>query len=135
VGLFPQRVALWVAASLGGVALLLALIGIYGVTAYSVAQRTREIGIRIALGSPRGSVLGLILGQGMRLGVIGVTLGIAGAVLATRLLETMLYGVSGSDPVALGAAGTLLLGAALLASWLPARRASRVDPIVALRQE
>lgn len=135
VGLFPQRLALWVATSLGGVALLLALIGIYGVTAYSVAQRTREIGIRIALGSPRNSVLGLILGQGMRLGAIGVASGMAVALLATRLLERLLYGVSGSDPVALGVAGLLLLVAALLASWLPARRASRVDPMVALRQE
>jgi predicted permease len=135
VGLFPQRVALWVATSLGAVALLLTLIGIYGVTAYTVAQRTREIGIRIALGSSRGNVLGLIVGQGMRLGVIGVALGIAGAFAATRLLESMLFGVSGSDPIALGAAGGLLLAAALLASWVPARRAARVDPMVALRQE
>ena len=135
VGLFPQRVALWVASSLGGVALLLALIGIYGVTAYGVAQRTREIGIRIALGSTRGNVLGMVVGQGMRLGIIGVTLGVAGAIAATRLLEGLLYGVPGSDPIALGAAGIVLLAAAFLASWVPARRASRVDPMIALRQE
>jgi hypothetical protein len=84
IGLFPQRIALWVAATLGGVALLLALIGIYGVTAYGVTQRTREIGIRIALGSSRGSVLGLVIGQGVRLGVIGIAFGIAAAMAATR---------------------------------------------------
>jgi predicted permease len=135
VGLFPQRVALSVATALGAVALLLALIGIYGITAYSVAQRTREIGIRIALGSPRASVLGMVLGQGLRLGGVGVALGVVAAIAATRLLETMLYGVSGSDPVALGSAAAALLAAAAVASWLPARRAARVDPIVALRQE
>ena len=135
VGLFPQRVALWVASSLGSVALLLALIGIYGVTAYGVAQRTREIGIRIALGSSSGNVLGMILGQGIRLGAIGVALGVAGAMVATRLIEAMLFGVSGSDPIALGAAGAVLLATALFASWIPARRAARVDPMVALRQE
>jgi predicted permease len=135
VGLFPQRVALWVAASLGAVALLLALLGIYGVTAYGVAQRTREIGIRIALGSTSGNVQGMIVGQGMRLGISGVALGVAGAIAATRLLEGLLYGVSGSDPIALSAAGVVLLIAALLASWVPARRAARVDPMVALRQE
>ena len=135
VGLFPQRVALWVAASLGAVALLLALLGISGVTAYGVAQRTREVGIRIALGSNSGNVQGMIVGQGMRLGISGVALGVAGAIAATRLLEGLLYGVSGSDPIALSAAGVVLLIAALLASWVPARRAARVDPMVALRQE
>jgi predicted permease len=135
VGLFPQRVALWVASALGAVALLLAVIGIYGVTAYGVAQRTREIGIRLALGSSRGEVLGMVVGQGMRLGAIGVALGVAGAVLVTRLLEGLLYGVPGTDPIALGAAGTAILAAALLASWAPARRAAGVDPMVALRQE
>jgi putative ABC transport system permease protein len=135
VALFPQRVALVVASALGGVALLLALIGIYGVTAYGVAQRTREIGIRIALGSTQRDVLAMIVRQGLRVGGIGVAIGVAGAIIVTRLLEGLLYGVSGSDPVALGAAGAVLLGAALLASWVPARRASRVNPMVALRQE
>ena len=135
VGLFPQRVAVWVASSLGAVALLLALIGIYGVTAYGVAQRTREIGIRIALGSPHRNVLAMVVGQGVRLGVIGVVLGIAAAIAATPLLKALLFGVPGTDPVALGAAGTALLAAALIASWVPARRAARVDPMVALRQE
>jgi len=135
MGLFPQRIAVWVAGSLGAVALLLALIGIYGVTAFGVAQRTREIGIRIALGSSRRGVLGIVVGQGLRLGAIGVALGIVAAIAATRVLESMLFGVSATDPIALGAAGAVLLGAALLASWLPARRAARVDPMVALRQE
>ena len=135
VGLFPQRVALWVAASLGGVALLLALLGIYGVTAYAVAQRTREIGIRIALGSSRREVLRMVLGQGIRLGGIGVAVGVAGVLIATRLLESMLYGVPGTDPIAVGAAAVLLLLAALLASWVPARRAAGIDPMVALRME
>jgi ABC-type antimicrobial peptide transport system permease subunit len=135
VGLFPQRIALWVATSLGAVALLLALIGIYGVTAYGVAQRTREIGIRIALGSSRREVLGVVLAQGVRLGAIGVGSGVVVAIAATRLLEGLLFGVSGTDPVALGAAAFALLSAALIASWVPARRAARVDPMVALRQE
>jgi putative ABC transport system permease protein len=100
-----------------------------------VAQRTREIGIRIALGSTQRNVLGMIVGQGLRVGGIGVALGIAGAIAVTRLLEGLLFGVSGSDPIALGAAGSVLIGAALLASWVPGRRASRVSPMVALRQE
>jgi predicted permease len=135
LGLFPQRIALWVAASLGGVALLLALIGIYGITAYGVAQRSREIGIRIALGSSRQNVLGMVVGQGARLGAIGVAVGMVAAIAVTRLLESMLFGVSGSDPIALAAAATVLLATALVASWLPARRAARTDPMVALRQE
>jgi len=135
IGLFPQRIALWVAATLGGVALLLALIGIYGVTAYGVTQRTREIGIRIALGSSRGSVLGLVIGQGVRLGVIGIAFGVAAAMAATRLLESLLFGVTGTDPIAIGSAAIVLVLAALLASFIPARRAARVDPMVALRQE
>ena len=135
IGLFPQRVALWVAATLGGVALLLALIGIYGVTAYGVTQRTREIGIRIALGSSRGGVLGLVIGQGVRLGVIGIAFGVVAAMAATRLLESLLFGVTGTDPIAIGSAAIVLVLAALLASFIPARRAARVDPMVALRQE
>ena len=135
IGLFPQRVAIWMSGVLGAVALLLALIGIYGVTAFGVAQRTREIGIRIALGSSQRSVLTSVLGEGLRLGGIGVAIGLIGAVAATRLLESMLFGISGTDPIALGAAGTVLLAAALVASWVPARRAARVHPMVALRQE
>jgi predicted permease len=135
LGLFPQRIALWTASTLGGLALLLALIGIYGLTSFEVAQRKREIGIRIALGSSSRDVLRLIAGQGARLALIGVVIGVGGAIGATRLLEGLLYGVSGADPVALVAAAALLLGAALAASWAPARRAAGLNPMIALRQE
>lgn len=135
IGLFPQRIALLVAASLGMVALLLAVLGIYGVTAYGVARRTREIGIRIALGSPRVQVLGLVLRQGVMLAGIGVALGLVLALGVTRLLESLLFGVTGTDLFALGGAAALLVVAALAASWIPARRAARVDPVVALRTE
>ena len=135
IALFPQRVALWVAGSLGIVALLLAVLGIYGVTAFGVAQRTREIGIRIALGAQRERVLRLVLRQGVLLAGIGIVAGLALALAVTRLLERMLYGVPGTDFVALGAATLALVGAALVASWIPARRAAGVDPMVALRSE
>ena len=133
--LFPQRVALYVSASLGVVALLLALLGIYGVTAFSVAQRTREIGVRVALGAQRSHVLGLILRQGIVLAAIGVTVGSLAAFGATRLIGSMLYGVDPTDVVAFASAAGLLAVAALTASWVPARRAARVDPIIALRSE
>ena len=135
IGLFPQRIALVVAASLGLVALLLSVLGIYGVTAYGVARRTREIGIRLALGSPRGRVLGLVLRQGVVLAGLGVGIGLVMTLGVARLLESLLYGVPGTDVSALAGAAGLLVGAALVASWVPARRASRVDPAVALRMD
>jgi len=116
-------------------AMLLAAIGLYGVMAYSVAQRTQEIGIRVALGAQRGDVLRLVLGDGMRLWVLGAGVGVVAAVLATRWIESLLFGVSALDPVAFVAAPLLLLGVALLATWIPARRAMRTDPLVALRYE
>lgn len=133
--LFPQRVALWVAGSLGIVALLLALLGIYGVTAYSVVQRTREIGVRVALGAQRGNVIRLIVRQGLLLGGIGVAVGGALALGVTRLLRSLLYGVPTTDVLAFGSAALLLILAALAASWVPAMRAAAVDPVVALRAE
>jgi len=133
--LFPQRVALYVSGSLGVVALLLALLGIYGVTAYTVAQRTREIGVRVALGAQRTHVLGLVLRQGIVLAGIGVTVGSLAAYGATRLIGSMLYGVAPTDVVAFGTAAMLLACAALAASWFPARRAARVDPMIAIRSE
>lgn len=133
--LFPQRVALWVAGSLGVVALLLAVLGIYGVTAYAVTQRTRELGIRIALGAGRPRVVRLVLRQGVLLAGIGVLVGLAAAAALTRLLRGLLYGIAPTDPLAFGAAALLLVAAAVAASWIPARRASRVDPMVALRSE
>lgn len=135
VGLFPQRVALWVAGALGTVALLLAILGIYGVTAYSVTHRTREIGIRIALGASRSSVQGMVLRQGVVVAGIGVVVGLAAAFGVTRLMSALLYGVPATDAIAFGGAASLLLGAALAASWMPARRAARVEPSVALRAE
>jgi predicted permease len=133
--LFPQRVALWVAGSLGTVALLLALLGIYGVTAYGVVQRSREIGIRVALGAQRGNVLRLILRQGLLLAGLGVALGAVAAFGVTRLLRALLYGVPPTDLASFGGAAGVLLAAALAASWIPARRAAAVDPVIALRAD
>jgi predicted permease len=135
VSLFPQRIALWVAASLGAVALLLALLGIYGVTALSVAQRTREIGVRTALGARTGQIRGLVLKQGAVLAGIGVVLGALLAAAVTRALGALLYGIPPTDLIAFAAAASILMLAALAASWVPARRAASVNPVVALRSE
>jgi putative ABC transport system permease protein len=118
-----------------GAALLLAAIGLYGVISYSVAQRTRELGIRIALGAQRGDVLRLILRQGMTLVAAGVIFGIAASLGLTRLMGTFLYGISANDPITFFALSTALVFVAFIACWLPARRASIVDPIVALHAE
>ena len=118
-----------------GVALILTAIGIYGVLAYSVAQRTSEIGIRIALGAGRGSIFRLIVGQAMTLVGISLALGLAGAFAATRLLNSLLFGVGASDPVTFAGIVLLVSVVAFIAAWLPARRATRVDPIIALRAE
>jgi putative ABC transport system permease protein len=118
-----------------GVALLLTAIGIYGVMAYSVAQRTNEIGIRIALGAAQSSIFRLIVGQAMALVGISVLIGIAGAFAATRLLSSMLFNVGAWDPLTFGSIVVLISVVAFLAAWLPARRASRVNPIIALRAE
>ncbi len=133
--LFPQRLALYVSGGLGAVALLLVLIGIYGVTAFSVAQRTREIGVRVALGAQRSHVLAMVVRQGLVLVGIGVTLGSLAAFAATRLIRDLLYGVPPTDGMALGGAAALLVLAALVASWIPGRRAARLDPVIALRTE
>jgi predicted permease len=129
------RVAASLLTVLGGTALVLAMIGIYGVMAFTVSQRTQEIGIRMALGAVRADVLKLVLGQGARLALIGVAAGLVGALAVTRLLSSMLVGVSALDPLTFAAASLLLCAVALLACYLPARRAAEVDPMVALRYE
>ena len=119
----------------GGVGLLLGSIGIYGVVSYAVGQRIQEMGVRIALGAEGGRVIRLILGQGAILAALGITVGIGGALATTRLLSALLFGVSPVDPLTYTAVSMILVAATLLASYLPARRASRVDPMVALRAE
>jgi putative ABC transport system permease protein len=120
---------------LGAVALALAAVGIYGVMAYSVSQRTQEIGIRMALGAAVGDVLRLVLGQALRLAAVAVAIGVAGALAASRALASLLYGVTPSDPLTFTAVALGLVGVAGLAAYVPARRAARVDPTVALRNE
>lgn len=117
------------------VALALAVVGIYGVMAYTVSQRTREMGIRMALGAARADVLSLIVGQGMRLALLGLVIGLAAALALARYISSQLYGVGAYDPTSFIAAPLVLLLAALAACWIPARRATRVDPLVALREE
>jgi hypothetical protein len=118
-----------------GTALVLTAIGIYGVMAYSVAQRTNEIGIRIALGAAQSSIFRLVVGQAMALVAISVVVGLAGAFAATRLLSSLLFGVGAWDPITFAAIVILISVVAFLAAWLPARRAANVDPIIALRAE
>jgi putative ABC transport system permease protein len=116
-------------------ALVIAAIGIYGVMAYSVAQRTQEIGIRMALGAARPDVLRLVVGQAARLTLLGMGIGLAGAYAVTRFMASQLFGVSASDPPTFVGVTIILALSALVAAWVPAERATRVDPMVALRSE
>jgi putative ABC transport system permease protein len=118
-----------------GVAFLLAVVGIYGVIAYSVAQRTQELGIRIALGAGKSDILRLVIGNGLALTAAGIAAGIAVSLAATRLMSGLLFETSATDPVAFVASAILFVAVAVVASYLPARRATRIDPTGALRAE
>jgi len=119
----------------GVIALLLASIGVYGVLAYAVSQRTQEIGVRMALGASRQNVFTLIVSQGARLAGVGILCGVVGAAAVTRVVTSLLYNVSATDPISFIGTAAFLAFVALIASYLPARRATSVDPIVALRAE
>jgi len=131
----PTRIGAMVIGAFGLLSVGLAAVGLYGLVAYAVGLRTREVGIRMALGATRGQVLRLIFSQGLRLAAVGVTLGGLGAAATGRVLESLLYGISSADPLALGAAAALLLLVASFANLMPARAAARVDPLRALRSE
>jgi predicted permease len=133
--LMGERLLAWLSLCFGGLAALLAGIGLYGVLAYQVVQRRREIGIRVALGASPGNVRWMVMGQGLGLTGLGIVLGLAGGYVLAKLLTSMLFGVVGSDPMSYVIAASLLLAVALLACYWPARKATKVDPMIALRSE
>jgi ABC-type antimicrobial peptide transport system permease subunit len=133
--LWRQRMAGNLIGLFGLLALALAALGLYGVIAHFVAQRTREIGIRMALGAQRGNIMRVVLKRGMGLTLIGVVIGLTATAALTPLMKSLLYGVSATDPMTFGGLAMLVVVAALLACYLPARSATKVDPIVALRSE
>jgi putative ABC transport system permease protein len=135
LGLVPQRVVVSVAGGLGLIGALLAAIGIHGIAAYGVTRRTREIGLRMALGAQRGDVVAMVLHQGVWLAVIGSAIGLMLAAGASRALAAFLFGVPSLDPAVFGGAAVLFTLVALAACYMPARRASRIDPLTALRYE
>ncbi|MDQ2823996.1 MAG: FtsX-like permease family protein, partial [Verrucomicrobiota bacterium] len=131
--LWPSWMGAVILGGLGVLALILASVGVYGVMAYSVSQRTRELGIRMALGAQANQVLQLVLRQGMLLAVIGLTVGLFAAFASTRLASTFLYGVNPSDPLIFSSVTLVLAAAAFAACYFPARRALKIDPVIALR--
>jgi ABC-type antimicrobial peptide transport system permease subunit len=130
-----ERTLATLTTAFGVLALVLASVGIYGIMAYTVSQRTNEIGIRLALGAMPGQIRGMILSESTWITAAGLVAGVAGALALTRLIKSMLFGIAPYDPVTVTAAVLLLLGVALLASWIPARRAAGVEPMEALRHE
>jgi putative ABC transport system permease protein len=130
-----RRGVMWLLGAFAGIALLLSAVGIYGMLAYDVAQRTREIGIRGAIGASRGQIVGMILWQGVWKAGIGLVIGLGGAFYLSRFLGNLMFEVKPTDPLVYAGVSGLLLLIALLASWLPARRAAKTDPVIALRCE
>jgi ABC-type antimicrobial peptide transport system permease subunit len=135
MGMAPMRMGTIIAGGQGLIALFLATLGLYGLISHSVKLRTHEIGIRMALGAKRGNVLSILIGQGLQLVLIGLGLGLAAALLVTRALSSVLYGVKATDPLTFACVSLLLAGVAVLASFIPARRAAKINPIEALRCE
>ena len=135
IAYWGPRMAAGAASTFGALALVLATLGLYSVMTYAVSQRRREIGVRMALGASPREATRLIVSQGMRMALIGITLGLAVSFALTRVLASLLLGVGATDPGAFVGAAILLVAVALLACYIPARRASRVDPLVVLRQE
>jgi putative ABC transport system permease protein len=135
VSIAQQRFLMILMTAFGLMALALAAVGMYGVISYSVSQRTHELGVRMALGATRGKVLEMIVWEGLRVALVGTAVGLAGALTLTRVLGSMLFGIKPTDMATFGAAALVLAGVALLACYIPARRATKVDPMVALRYE
>ena len=135
MGMAPMRMGTIIAGAQGVIALFLATLGLYGLTSHSVKRRTHEIGIRMALGATSSSVESLVLRDGLKLAGIGLALGLLAALGLTRFLHGLLYGVSTFDPVSFGTVAAVLTGVGILACWLPAHRAAKADPVVALRSE
>ena len=133
--LLQERLVAWLAAGFAGLAILLACIGVYGLLAYAVTRRTREIGVRMALGATRASVLRMVVAEGLTLALVGVAIGVPGALAAGRFTRSLLYGLTPGDPATLAGAGAIFVAVAIFAGWFPAYRASAIDPMSALRHE
>lgn len=130
-----ERMSATLAAAMGGLAVLLAAIGLYGLLAYAVSRRTREIGVRVAVGADPRSVIAMVIREALLLTLAGVAIGLPLALVAARALRTLMFGISETDPITFGATVAVFAAVALIAGFLPARRAARVDPMVALRAE